>query len=659
MTEVIFQPQGIVPTGEQRAIQLERRKHVVIEANAGAAKTTTLALRLAQALARGAQPEHIVALTYTEAAVTALREALARIGVEAAVRRKLRIDTFDAFCAERLLRMEGPGVAQHGQPEQLKPLVLQALARVLANADEHHPDEFAIEGTGEGSVEGLLADFAQLKGTLQLSIEAADRSLTPTLAAELNHSYLTLRTFWAFEHLRRGGHPDRPVFRAPNDATYDLARLLLSDEGLVDAIHPLALGLHLVLVDEMHDTNRAMFTVLQHLLRANPAAFVGVGDRDQVIHALAGADADFMGRGFDEGIAQAHRFTLSASYRFGPSLARHVGQLARKACASGRTPDTEVLALPMDNAKAAHRHITQAIATRAALSAKAPLSQVAILLRQAHQSVALENHLLDHGVAYRTAGFDTYLMRPEVLFVRGLLAHARQGFADIEPLATRQRVLQAMLLFAGSHVSQDVGEALDADPQALAERQRLQQQAIEEVAAQPQLAPHFVDNQVLRNAPTRTRHLIEDALDVIERDNTEHLLARFVQALMPQQLAARVMVRAADIDQVSANIEGLVQSAATYDNVDSFFRAMNAREVRQHAMRGSDCVLLSSIEASKGLEFEHVILPGLNKGEFALGGNTTDNRNLLYVGMTRARNRLTVLFDAARPSKYLVDAGLI
>jgi DNA helicase-2/ATP-dependent DNA helicase PcrA len=52
-------------------------------------------------------------------------------------------------------------------------------------------------------------------------------------------------------------------------------------------------------------------------------------------------------------------------------------------------------------------------------------------------------------------------------------------------------------------------------------------------------------------------------------------------------------------------------------------------------------------------------MPGLNKGEFAVGGNTNDNRNLLYVGMTRAKNRLTILYDGARPSKYLIDAGLI
>ena len=44
MSESIFRPKGIAPTAEQLAIQLERHKHVIVEANAGAAKTTTLAL---------------------------------------------------------------------------------------------------------------------------------------------------------------------------------------------------------------------------------------------------------------------------------------------------------------------------------------------------------------------------------------------------------------------------------------------------------------------------------------------------------------------------------------------------------------------------------------------------------------------------------------
>jgi len=402
----------------------------------------------------------------------------------------------------------------------------------------------------------------------------------------------------------------------------------------------------------MHDTNRAMFTVLKGLLRHNPSsAFVGVGDRDQVIHAVAGADAGFMGTDFDTEIGVATRFPLTASYRFGPTLAAHVGRLANKAYVSQSPRQTEVRLLMCDSSKESHWHIGQILLNKEALPDKAAASEMAILLRQAHQSVELENHLLDQGVAYRTAGFDTYLMRPEVLFVRGLMAHARQDFAAIETLDTRIKVLHAMLLFCGSHVESDKAEQAD----------RLQEErdAVKSVAATPEMAGYFVENQILRNARDDVRQLVSDALDVIREDATDALLARFVEALKPQRLAARVMVRADDIEQVRANVQGLVKSAATFDNVTSFFRAMNEREIRLQSMRGKDCVVLSSIEAAKGLEFEHVIMPGLNKGEFAVGGNTTDNRNLLYVGMTRARQRLTILCERHRPSHYLIDAGLI
>src|SRR3990167_8513998 len=116
LSATVFQPKGPPPTAEQRAIQLERHRHVVVEANAGAAKTTTLALRLAQALARGANLEHIQTLTYTDAAVASLRLALDRIGIPAAVRNRLRIQTFDQFCAERLATLEGPGVTRYTAP---------------------------------------------------------------------------------------------------------------------------------------------------------------------------------------------------------------------------------------------------------------------------------------------------------------------------------------------------------------------------------------------------------------------------------------------------------------------------------------------------------------------------------------------------------------
>ena len=106
-----FIPKRITPTAEQVAIQTAQKKVVLIDANAGAAKTTTLALRLAEALHRGRAPERMLALVFTEAARVAQRQRLLEVGVPLGVVKRLTIDTFDAFAAKVLLQLENMQVA--------------------------------------------------------------------------------------------------------------------------------------------------------------------------------------------------------------------------------------------------------------------------------------------------------------------------------------------------------------------------------------------------------------------------------------------------------------------------------------------------------------------------------------------------------------------
>ena len=70
---------GIAPTDEQVAIQTSRARHVIAMANAGAAKTTTLALRIAESITRGVWPESIVALTFSAEAARVLQARLVEI----------------------------------------------------------------------------------------------------------------------------------------------------------------------------------------------------------------------------------------------------------------------------------------------------------------------------------------------------------------------------------------------------------------------------------------------------------------------------------------------------------------------------------------------------------------------------------------------------
>jgi DNA helicase-2/ATP-dependent DNA helicase PcrA len=663
MTTWLFNPVGFEPTAEQRAIQCADAHQVVVQANAGAAKTTTLALCVAEALARGTPAARIVALTYTEPAVQALKAALLHVGVPRPAAEAIQLRTVDRFSAESLERFEGKGVAWLATPEALKPQVLKAVAALREAAAEQPMPALSLAGA-DASVEGLLADFLWLKGTLALHVQAAGERLTPAVAADIGLDLTTLHLFRAFEAVRYDPREERAAFRSAGDPTYDLALALQADDPPFLDAHPLQRGFELVLLDEMHDTNRAMFTVLQHLLACNPnARFVGVGDAQQVIHKLAGADAAFMRDEFERCIGVPLRPALSASYRAGPALAAAAGRVAGKPFVSRSGWETTVRVLPCEDEADQVWQVAQAVRQARLDAGAGRRPTVAVLLRQPHLSIALENHFLDHNadgsLDYRTAGFDTYLQRPEILFVRGLLAHAT-GHFDGFLRETRAAVLRALFMFTGSHIDTGHPER-DQDP-------RWHAAQVDALAAgEPHGLPAFVDNQVLRNARPDARECVLPAVQAV-RDGSAAWAQCFLDALQPQALAARVLVRSLDAAQAGANIAAFIATAADYQSAASFLDAINSREQRlanlggarrgQRGAAGGGRLLLATVEAVKGLEFDEVVMPGLNRGEFAVGGDTTDNRNLFYVGITRARHRLTLLHRKGQASAYLRDAGL-
>lgn len=651
MSEPVFQPLHITPSDEQRAIQLRRTRLMLVEANAGAAKTTTLALRMAQALARGAPPESLLALTATAPAVTALRERLVAIGIDRSVAAHLRVQTFESFSLAVLADAEGDAARALATPEQVRPFVIRAVERAQSLPDERYPDELHGDARPADLVEGLLQAFEVLRGRLVLQQLDPEERLTPAVAESLGFDYLTLRSWQCFEVIRRGGHPDRPDFRTPGDGVHDLARLLLAGE-----IRPedglLQQGLSLVGVDEMHDMNRAAFTVLKALLAANPrAAFVGVGDRDQVIHTQSGAEAGFMGEHFRREIGEPEVLPLTASHRFGPELARHAGALARKPYAASGEARTAVHLEPCSSPRLAAEYIARQAQAHLAQRGQATLR---VLLRHPAQSVLIEHALLRLGVAYGTAGFTPFLARPETLLVRGLHAHALGDYAGFDTPERRTALLEAWLLFSGARVDSEELRHLDS--------QQVQRVAVAEAAQDLDSTRRFIDAHALRSATPDARRPLEAALALLGTGDDEAFEASFLKTLAPQALARRVFVREADAVRVANNLTQLVQLVlAERGPVAEAMRMLGTLSLRSSSdvgrSRSGPRVVLSSIEAAKGLEFDHVILPHLTAGEF--GGGSLENRNLLYVALTRARQRLTLTFDTERPSRFLRDAGFL
>ncbi|MCZ2497744.1 AAA family ATPase [Xylophilus sp. Kf1] len=646
----------LLPTDEQRAIQTSTAPTLLVEARAGAAKTTTLALRLAEAWSRGALPADCLVLTYTDAACEAFRLALAAVGMPAAVAQQFRVTTFDAFAASVLACLEGGApVADRPAAEDLRAPVWQAVQQIADQQDERWPDDLEYPSQGDaGFVAEFLDNMAWIKGTLKLQREAPEGRLTPDDAAEIGQRYMTLRLLQAYERQRAGGHPDRPVFRGPADATYDLARLLLQQQQ--DGIEPSPEGwptrLRVLLVDEMHDMNEAMYTILLQLLGGRGTFFTGVGDADQVIHAAAGADAAFMKGRIEHDTRRVPQvLPLKASFRFGAALARPAGHFIGKPVETGGGLVTQVSVTPYADEDACCDLVLAAI--RAGRKKGGKAVALAVLLRHEYQSIAIENAMIQAGIAYRTLGLESYLLRPEVLMVRGLLAIVGRDFASLTGRDTLLRLVQSFMLFCGTR--------FDLDPERPdATQDQLMADAVRDFAGNAENLPMFLENHVLRKAEPAAARRLRAAMAVAGEADGAQRFNRFLEVLDMPWFIAQALVRPDRRAGAVRNLAGLRVLASHYPDTQTFFGHLNDTAIKQKGMKRSGAVTLATASAVKGLEYHEVLLPFLEQGEFPYErGSATDEANLFYVAVTRARRALRLFVHAARPSEFVGRAGLL
>ena len=660
-----FSAQHIVPTDEQLLIQTSDARSIIVQANAGAAKTTSLALRIAEGLARGLSPSSILALTYTEPACDALRAALRKIGVSADITKKVWISSFERFSIYCLKAKEGSAVLSVNDADAIKPYVWNAIERLSSTANERTLDHILIPSRGDSEVvERFWRESLRIKGTLARDQAIwEEQSITPELADELGLDFTQLSILGSHEMLRCPAQHDLPVFRAPFDACYDLARWVADPQrpDWIDALPNWPRHIAALMLDEMHDLNRAMFELVRALLASNPSSyFCGVGDVDQVIHANAGANSQYMQRTTFEQETGRRVITLplSASYRFSPELATLAGRLAQKPYAANATHPTTISSLRYGSKTECVQHIVQA-----ALSWKASkrrMAEFAVLLRSPSQSVLLENALLEADLPYTTRGFGSYLQRPEVLLVRAVLAIATADFESVQSQATRQRMVEELVSFCRVELdfSNHPGET---------QRERIQE-AVRHVALEPTSLTAFFEFQLLRNTDEPSAARLRSAIHAAKYSCGPQMFDELLAALDMPVWANQQWVQKQRRAEAVANLEGLRAAAQVFGSAAEFLRHLNATELRLEALNQrstrvaeSKSLCLADITAVKGLEFENVVLPFLQQGDFPNRERDIigDERNLFYVGITRARRSLTLISSMHKPSQFMAELGLL
>jgi superfamily I DNA/RNA helicase len=119
-----------------------------------------------------------------------------------------------------------------------------------------------------------------------------------------------------------------------------------------------------------------------------------------------------------------------------------------------------------------------------------------------------------------------------------------------------------------------------------------------------------------------------------------------------------------ETDELMAAVVGW---AAPYGTLAEMAAAISRQRERVAELRRDDANLtLATAHSTKGLEFDHVAVMGLEAGRFPSARSLREaaeperaleeERRLAYVAWTRARRSLTLVYDPASPSQFLLEA---
>ncbi|MEZ2741240.1 3'-5' exonuclease [Paenalcaligenes hominis] len=613
-----FIPRSMIPTSEQVAIQCSQHRITLIEANAGAAKTTTLALRIGEALARGLAPEQILALVFTDEAKEVLHERLKALGVAPFIVNKLALYTVEDFAHHVLHFWEEENPPRLSSLHELKPMALEALDHLSQHPTAQYGDELEFR-THHVALSQFFQSQLRLKASLAVFLNEEESAAEKALQFGV-----TLSDFlWTqhYEILRQSPY-EGVLFRGPQDATYDLASTLLEQPDLLELLPEY----RLIVVDELHDANEAAFQILRLLAQRPQTYVVAAGDKDQVIQKHLAADATYLHARFEAYFEQLVRLPLTYTYRHGPYLAYATAQFKQKKVDS---------LLPLATQIHVHRYaqdqavvpVVQALLQWQRQGGR--LAQCAVLFRDVHQSIHLENQLLTHGVPYTLHGMQSYLQRDEILFLRAWLALALRDLAAIQQSSLRERMVRALALFSElSFTELDIAAAAA------------------EIAETPALLRFFYEGQMMRRASEHDQWRFKETLGYLEQVSADtsaaEVLAHLMQTLDVANVAKRIYVfdHAAEVIQKSMSAF-LAMAQQLNLGVAPFYQWCAQHDPSTHAV--PHAVTLSCVAQAKGKEYEHVLLPYLEMGEFpSLQQDAEMERNLFYVGITRAQKRLSL-----------------
>lgn len=618
---------------EQRAAASHTGGPLLILAGAGTGKTRVITSRIAWLVAQGADPGAILAVTFTNKASREMKERVSGM-VDSEAAKKITTSTFHALCM-RLLRTDAAHLG--------------------------YKSNFSIFDDGDQT--GLIKKIIN-------RVTAADEKLDPAVARAMISK--------AKNNQWRPPEDDETVIGAVYrryEQDLKAQNAMDFDDLLVNAVRLLGdfpevrerwrTRFRHLLVDEFQDTNRLQLDLVSLLAAGDPPDVCVVGDDDQSIYGWRGAEVSNILE-FERHFPNPRVVKLEQNYRSTDIILQAANRLIRNNTSrrgknlwssKSEGEPVHVIAVPTDVDEA--EFICGEIAAKQNESAL-PWESFAVLYRMNMQSRPFEENLRRLRIPYRLIGGKSFYDRREVKDVTAYMTCLLNpdddtallrivntpprgiGATTVE-LALERSIRSHRSLF-GEMSSPEFGEYTTRKASA----------AIRDFA------------DTLAAARIRVMTPGSDAAQILTEILTE---AGYFEDLR------RSCKTPQEADSREGNVRELLISLSNHqkkhrDGLRSFLDDLALDRDREDKDENARGVTLITLHAAKGLEFPFVFLVGAEEGllphERSKAENTIDEeRRLFYVGMTRARETLTIThcrnrrrFGSAvhcEPSRFLTE----
>ena len=616
--------------------QREAASHVdgamLILAGAGSGKTKTITARLAYLLSNGVPAENTLTLTFTNKAAAEMRSRALNLISGLNLSSVPLLCTFHKF---GLLFLKFH-ISELGRSANFQVIDTDDKKKIIKGFEINLPTSL------------LAAKISTYKNSL---IDPKD--IDELLKGEDDELSRMYSGFYA--HCARAYKRYEAYLAANNLVDFDDLlilpyKILSANERLCDEI---SRRYAYITVDEYQDTNDIQFKLLQKLCTAHENLVV-VGDDDQSIYGWRGARIENI-LNFKDQFSNVKFIKLEQNYRSTDEILNAANELIShnknrlgKSLTSMNGGGEKIEILRSDEEGIEAAKIAEAI--KKLLSSGVAPSEIAVLYRVNALSRALEEGLNRAKIPYKMVGGVKFYERAEI---KDTIAYLRLVNDEHDDFSMR-RIINVP--------KRGIGKVSLAK---LEELSRLRLISLFDAFSEPDAGLSAKAAQALAELKSGIASIsaLADTIKKIEAlEPTFGLKAYY--ASLPDGAD-----RVANIDEFLAMLKDEASNKPDFDLAE-FLNELSLLS-DQDAIMG-DAINIMSVHASKGLEFEHLFVIGLEEGFFPLLGDSSDieeERRLAYVAITRAKRTLTLSFAASRfyrgkrerldASRFIAEAGLV